>query len=78
MILAIDMGNTNIKIGMISDREGSSIREERLMTDRNKTSMEYALMITSILDFYGISKRDFEGAIISSVVPPLQACWIRR
>ena len=71
MILAIDMGNTNIKIGMISDREGSSIREERLMTDRNKTSMEYALMITSILDFYDISKRDFEGAIISSVVPPL-------
>ena len=44
MILAIDMGNTNIKIGMISDREGSSIREERLMTDRNKTSMEYALI----------------------------------
>ena len=71
MILAIDMGNTNIKVGMISLKEDSFIREERLMTDPNKTSMEYALMIMSILDFYKVKKEDFEGAIISSVVPPL-------
>ena len=71
MILAIDMGNTNIKVGMVSLRDDSSIYEERLMTDYNKTSMEYALMIMSIMDFYSLKKEDFEGAVISSVVPPL-------
>lgn len=70
MILAIDMGNTNIKIGMADLKDGS-IREERLTTDKDRTSMEYALMISSILDFYGFSRKQFEGAIISSVVPSL-------
>ncbi len=72
MILAIDMGNTNIKVGMVSEEGGELlIKEERLMTDYNKTSMEYALMMMSILDFYDVKKEDFEGAVISSVVPPL-------
>ena len=71
MILAIDMGNTNIKVGIISEGESLSVKEERLMTDYDKTSMEYALMIMSILEFYKVDREDFEGAVISSVVPPL-------
>lgn len=71
MILAIDMGNTNIKVGIISEGESLSVKEERLMTDYDKTSMEYALMIMSILEFYKVYREDFEGAVISSVVPPL-------
>ncbi len=72
MILALDMGNTNIKVGMIEKgAEGLSVKEERLMTDSGKTSMEYALMMMSIFDFYGLKKESFKGAIISSVVPLL-------
>ena len=68
MILAIDMGNSNIKIGVVSENE---IIEERVTTSIDKTSMEYAMDILAVLDFHGIEKRDLEGAVISSVVPPL-------
>ena len=68
MILAIDMGNSNIKIGVVSD---SGIIEERVTTSVDKTSMEYAMDIIAILGFHGIEKNKIEGAVISSVVPPL-------
>ena len=71
MILAIDMGNTNIVIGGIdSDR---TYFEERVTTDRQKTSLEYAIHIKNILEIHSISLSQVEGAIISSVVPPLNA-----
>ena len=69
MILAIDMGNSNIKIGVVTDPE--NIIEERVTTSYNKSSLEYATDIMSVLNFHDIQKSDFEGAIISSVVPPL-------
>ncbi len=68
MILAIDMGNSNIKIGVVSENK---IIEERVTTSIDKTSMEYAMDILAVLDFHGIEKGDLEGAVISSVVPPL-------
>ena len=69
MILAIDMGNSNIKIGVLEDEE--HMIEERVSTAYNKTSMEYAMDITAILEFHGIDKKHIDGAILSSVVPPL-------
>lgn len=69
MILAIDMGNSNIKIGVV-DSYGKVI-EERVTTAADKTSMEYAMDIISILAFHGIKKSCIEGAVLSSVVPPL-------
>ncbi|MDO4438798.1 MAG: type III pantothenate kinase [Eubacteriales bacterium] len=69
MILAIDMGNSNIKIGVV-DSDGKVI-EERVTTAADKTSMEYAMDIISILAFHGINKSSIEGAVLSSVVPPL-------
>lgn len=69
MILAIDMGNSNIKIGVIAAEH--DIIEERVTTALNKTSMEYAMDILSILSFYKIDKRQIDGAILASVVPPL-------
>ena len=69
MILAIDMGNSNIKIGVVKDPD--NIIEERVTTSYNKSSLEYATDIMSVLNFHDINKSDFEGAIISSVVPPL-------
>ena len=69
MILAIDMGNSNIKIGVLEDEE--HMIEERVSTAYNKTSMEYAMDIRAILEFHGIDKKHIDGAILSSVVPPL-------
>lgn len=69
MVLAIDMGNSNIVIGCIE--EGKILFEERLCTDLSKTELEYAMGFQSVLDIHKINKKQIEGAILSSVVPPL-------
>ncbi|NCB50473.1 MAG: type III pantothenate kinase [Clostridia bacterium] len=69
MILAVDVGNTNIVLGCIDDGNISNVM--RLETNRKKTEFEYAATIRQILTISGRNKSDFEGAIISSVVPQL-------
>ena len=70
MLLALDMGNTNITIGVF---EGTRLMlESRVATDRTKMEDQYAIDLMDILRLYGINTHDFEGAIISSVVPPLE------
>lgn len=67
MILAVDIGNSNIVIGGIS---GNDIRfEARLRTDSTKTSDEYCIDLKMILDVYDVKTEDVEGAIVASVVP---------
>ncbi len=67
MILAVDIGNTNIVLGGI---EGEQILFlERMATDRGATSMEYVVRIRSVLKYRGIEAGALEGAIICSVVP---------
>lgn len=67
MILAVDVGNSNIVIGGI---EGDDIRfEARLRTDSTKTSDEYCIDLKMILEVYKVSADQVEGAIIASVVP---------
>ncbi|HIV25768.1 MAG TPA: type III pantothenate kinase [Candidatus Scatomonas pullistercoris] len=66
MILAIDVGNSNIVVGCIEE----NIRFiERMSTDRKKTELEYAVSIKNIMEIYHIQEGDLEGGIISSVVP---------
>ena len=69
MILAIDMGNTNIVIGCINDQKVCF--EERLSTDSSKTELEYAIGFKTVLELNDINSSDIKGAIISSVVPSL-------
>lgn len=69
MILAVDMGNTNIVVGCI-DKEKIYF-EERIATDLSKTELEYYVLFKTVLDLYGIDGGKLEGAIISSVVPGL-------
>ena len=69
MILAIDIGNTNIVVGCIDDKKTYFI--ERLSTVRTKTELEYAVDLKTVLDIYHIKKTDIEGCIISSVVPQI-------
>jgi len=69
MILAIDVGNTNIVLGTIENGEIHHI--VRIHTDPRLTGTEYALKLSQIADFNGFRLSDMEGAIISSVVPPV-------
>lgn len=69
MILAIDIGNTNIVVGCI-DREKTYFIE-RLSTVRTKTELEYAVDLKTVVDIYGIRETEIEGCIISSVVPQI-------
>ena len=69
MILAIDMGNSNIVIGGIDEKNTWFM--ERITTDTRKTDLEYAISIKNILELHHIGSDDLEGAILSSVVPPL-------
>ena len=67
MILAVDIGNTNIVLGAI---EGERILFlERMATDRSATEMEYLVRIRSVLLFRGIRAEELEGAVLCSVVP---------
>jgi type III pantothenate kinase len=69
MILAVDIGNSNIVIGCVDGRE--IIRLYRVETDISRTQDEYAAGIKQILGLDDIDAGVFDGAIISSVVPPL-------
>lgn len=69
MILAIDIGNTNIVIGCIKDNQILFV--ERLHTDGKKSELEYAISIKNVLELYKVERKELEGGIISSVVPPV-------
>ena len=75
MILAIDTGNTNVVLGCIENGEIVSVA--RLATDIHKTEYEYAIAMRDVLAFRGINVSVMEGAILSSVVWPLNTA-LRR
>ena len=69
MILAIDIGNSNIVIGCM---EGENITYTvRLATDYVKTSDQYCMDLKNVCMLYNIDVTSIEGCIISSVVPPV-------
>lgn len=71
MILTIDIGNTNIVLGGFVNDELNFVA--RIATNANKTEDEYATKIRSILAIHNVDKSVIKGAIISSVVPPLNS-----
>ncbi len=71
MILAIDVGNTNIVLGGVDSDKIYFIA--RISTNRGRTADEYTIDFKHIMEIYGVKRKDVEGAIISSVVPPLCA-----
>ena len=69
MLLAIDIGNTNIVIGGI--RDGKIVFEARVATDHIKTSDQYGVDIKNVLSLFDTRPEDIQDCIISSVVPPV-------
>lgn len=69
MILAVDIGNTNIVVGCIHGEKILFV--ERLSTDASKTVLEYAISFKNVLELYQIQPEQIEGSIMASVVPPV-------
>lgn len=71
MILAIDIGNSNVVIGGIEQNE--ILFTARIATNVLKTAEQYAVEIKDIIRLYDYHASKMEGSIISSVVPPLSS-----
>lgn len=69
MVFTVDVGNTNIVLGAFDG--DSLVFVSRMATDTAKMEDQYAIEFADILTLYGYSARLFDGAILSSVVPPL-------
>ncbi len=69
MLLVVDVGNTNIVVGLF---EGDSLLSSwRISSDRRRTPCEIAALLKSLFDLSRLRVGEVEGAVISSVVPPL-------
>ena len=80
MLLAVDIGNTTITLGLF---EGEGLRATwRIATDHRRLADEYAVMLLGLLDVEGIKPSEISEAALISVVPDLQPvfenlCWQR-
>lgn len=69
MLLVFDIGNSNMVLGAY---EGDKLLKHwRISTDRQKTGDEYGMLINNLFTFQGLTIKDIDAIIISSVVPPL-------
>ncbi len=74
MLLCIDIGNTNIKIGLFA---GERLRVHwRIATDRGNLPDEYAMLLRNLFVAEGVVLADITGCAISSVVPLLSEVFV--
>jgi type III pantothenate kinase len=74
MLLAIDVGNTNIVYGLFRGHE--LVHQFRVETGRGRTADEYAVVLRQLLAMYGVDASAITAAIVASVVPPLTESMI--
>lgn len=69
MLLTLDVGNTNITVGVF---DGEHLYASwRIQTDRNKTADEFGLLLHNLFALRGLTFSQISGAALSSVVPPI-------
>ena len=71
MLLAIDIGNTNIVLGAYDERTREWRHYWRIQTARDKMADEYAVLLRALLGAEGLPEAGFDRAALASVVPPL-------
>ena len=69
MLLAFDVGNTNIVLGVFKD--GGLIENRRMETDNKRSADEYGMVIKQLFEYSDLSFDDVEDVIISTVVPSI-------
>src|SRR5437764_1848763 len=69
MLLTVDVGNTNLHLGVY---QGADLMGDwRVRTERNRTGDEHGVLFQALLQTAGIRFADLDGIAISNVVPPL-------
>ena len=76
MLLAIDVGNTNIHFGMYSRERGEWRSTWRAQTVHHRMSDEYAVLLRNFFQEDGLTFADVEAVVMASVVPPLTPTFI--
>ena len=80
MLLALDIGNTNIKIGVFADEAGDEpympAASWRINTERGRTADEYGLMTSNMLPTRGVDVRDVTSVAMCSGVPSLTSAFV--
>lgn len=76
MVLTVDIGNTNIVLGVFDQDE--LVFTARVSTDKNRTADEYSVLIHGIFEINGFDLSRFDGIILSSVVPRSTRWWPMR
>jgi type III pantothenate kinase len=67
MLLAVDVGNTNVKFALV---DGLEIRTRwRVATDPRRTADQYAVWLTQLLELEGYARSDVTSVVVSTVVP---------
>ena len=74
MLLAIDIGNTNITLGVFDNERLAATW--RLSTDRSKMPDEYSIMLTQLLQLQGLTAGNISDVALCSVVPPLTPVFV--
>ena len=69
MLLAVDIGNTNIVVAVFD--KDTIINEWRVATDTKRTGDEYTSILLTLFRDAGMSEKKFDSSILSSVVPDL-------
>src|SRR5699024_2596600 len=69
MLLAIDVGNTNIVFGVF--KGDKLLNNWRISTKRDRTADEYGLLFKQIIEYHDLDLKNINDIILSSVVPPL-------
>lgn len=75
MLLTIDIGNTNITLGLYQDHE--LVVAWRLATDHERMQDEYGIQILGLLEHAGYQPEDIHGVALASVVPPLTGTFLQ-
>ncbi|HTJ80258.1 MAG TPA: type III pantothenate kinase [Polyangiaceae bacterium] len=69
MLLAVDVGNTNVSFGVLEN--GKLVHHMRSESARQRTSDEYAIVVRQMMQLYDIAPASIDAAIVASVVPAL-------
>ena len=75
MLLTIDIGNTNITLGLF--RGADLVTAWRLATAHERMPDEYGLQLLGLFEHAGVDPADLKGSVLASVVPPLTGTWLQ-
>jgi len=74
MLICVDIGNTNITIGLYKNKDLNA--KWRLATVHARMPDEYGIQMMNLIEYSNLHPKNIHGAIIASVVPPLTAKWV--